>query len=505
MTKKLLLTAVAVGALGFAGAASAQSADRFFGYRTAVVGDPANAISDDDTAAGPAGPNRPAAQVGTFLLANEIASTSLAAGTLLLTDNLGDGNAIPSGNNLYTIRLTNATFGSSVTSANFVGLDNLGNEVPANCTITVSTGGGDDDVQVELLVSSTGAGSCSGFNIDLPVQPDAVGNVTVTANLRTETGNPIDGGLLSLNAISLVDAFQPTFNGTFTANGADGDTFTPLPDYNTITPDGVLGRAALYVDEEAHFSLNPADDVDVAQVDSISFRVEGNFNAFNGTGAADVPTLGGVSADSASTTEVNFVDASQIVEPLATKPAGSPFEVEADGAVIQASDYEAFIDYDLDAVYQAQPEASSESATAAGPIFGTPFESIEREGTNVLLPWMNSAATAAQTGTNNIVRLSNTGSVAVRVTADVLTSSNPAYDVDDGIVFIGNIPAGGELVLTAAELAVLGDFARGDVQMIIEGDSELITVKRYAILANGSVTEFESGSVASDQNVVLVP
>lgn len=500
MTKKLLLTAVAVGALGFAGTASAQSADRFFGFR--ATGN-AGAITSLDVNGD-----------GVFAIANEISADDLDAGELALVDNLGDGNAIPSGNNLYTIRLTNATFGSPVTSANFTGLNDAGVETPANCTVTVSTGGDADDVQVELLVSSTGAGACSGFNIDLPILPDTVGTVNVSANLRTEVGNPIDGGLVDADVISLVDAFQPTFAGQFTADagGAGIDDRAELPDYTTLTGEGRLGRLALYVDLDAHRSLDPADDVLLTDVEDLTVTVDGNFAAFNGAAgtitAAD-PTLEGNAPDVSTNTQVVYEDAQTYVpEDLATKPSptSSAFVVVPDGGVIQSSSYNATISYTLDpAVYSAQPDAESNNATTAGPIFGTPFESIEREGTTVLLPWMNSSATAATTGTNNIVRVSNIGGDAAIVRGAVVSSSQSGFTVTGAPVVLGTAAAGGELVLTAAELAALGNFGRGDVQIIVEADPELITVKRYAILANGSVTEFESGTVASDQNVELVP
>ena len=51
----------------------------------------------------------------------------------------------------------------------------------------------------------------------------------------------------------------------------------------------------------------------------------------------------------------------------------------------------------------------------------------------------------------------------------------------------------------------LGEFGRGDVQISVEAPSNTITARRYATLANGSVTQLNSGTVAADQNQVNVP
>ena len=55
------------------------------------------------------------------------------------------------------------------------------------------------------------------------------------------------------------------------------------------------------------------------------------------------------------------------------------------------------------------------------------------------------------------------------------------------------------MISTAALTTALGEFGRGDVQISIEAPASAITARRYATLANGSVTEVPNGTVASDQ------
>ena len=69
-----------------------------------------------------------------------------------------------------------------------------------------------------------------------------------------------------------------------------------------------------------------------------------------------------------------------------------------------------------------------------------------------------------------------------------------------------SIAGNSELVINTATLSsALGNWGRGDVQISIEAPSNTITARRYATLSNGSITEFQSGTVASDQNQLNVP
>lgn len=465
MSKKILLAAAAMSVMAFAGAASAHTLT----YRAAT-------LSTADIDAGDVGAG------GTFRLAAEIDPAQVGDGVLALSDTLTAGSSIPSGNNLYTISLTNATFGTNITTAVVTG---------TNCTAVLSSGGGADTNSVTFLVSSSGGGNCSGFNLDLPVSPNALGTVTVQTNLRTENNNPIDNSPASLDVITVADAFQVVINGQV-GQGAGTDTFALLadPTYTTLSGDGALGQVGIAVDLTSHYDLDPAANVTLADVEDATVTVEGSFTAFDG---ATDPTLTGATLDELTGTTAVFNPTALAYDAAAATPSLDTFTVTADGSVIPASTYRVNVAYTLDSsIYLDQADVQGS------------FERIEREGTNVLLPWMNDTNTAANTGTNNIVRVSNLGSEPAAVSADVLSSNQSSYS-DGGIVQLGTVAPGGELVIRASDLAPFGNFGRGDVQLIVEANPEQITVKRYAILANGSTTEVESGTVASDQNVELVP
>lgn len=498
MTKKLLLAGIALGALTMAGAASAHE----LSFRAAG---PAGAITSGDTNTLATGSGVAAetdlavygrSLVGLYLIAEESTTASLGNGVLALTDVINGGSgSIPSGNNVYTITLSdNAVFGTNVGTGVFASAP--------GCTFVPSTGGGALERTVTFLVSATGA-TCNTFNLNLPVTPTGAGTVTVTTTIETEAGNPIDGGTASLDAIFAINAFQPAINGTVgTTAGASADTRAELPTYTTLSGDPILGRLAIYVDTRANRTLNPsAGSVVVGDVADADVLVEGNFSAFDGS---TLPQLcdnlvnGGAvgsttDAPGACVTSVAAnVTASSvlfpgidgfIVETLASKPNGKQFRVTPDNSAIQGSDYTATISYALGVGFRAQSDLEGS------------FERIERDGTNVTLPWMNSSNTGASM---NRVRIGNLAGAPARVSAEVRNSTASGY-TNPGVVFLTTLPGNGEVQLSTTDLTTaLGQFGRGDVTLVVEAAPTNITVRRYNISSNG-ITEVDSGTVAQDQ------
>ena len=477
--KKLLLTATALAAMAIAGTAAAQSGGHVISYRTtALVGDidagSANTVANAD------GTTTDLAKYGTtlvgkYLIANE--ATGLTGNTLALQDNLSSG-AIPSGNNLYTVSLTNATFSTAVASTAVQG---------TNCTVAPSSGGAQGSNTVTFLVSSSGGGNCTGFTLDLPVTPTLNGVVTVSTNIRTDNEVPIDGGLRSFDAIVPIDAFQPAFNATFsTANtgpGAGADTFTPIgvapaTPYTTLSGDNQLGRLAIYVDVRANRGLTPGTPVAVADVTAASVVVNGDLDAFDA--ALSNATLEGNNATSITPTAATFTGAQgYIVELLTTKPNGSPFAVTPDGGIIDASNYNATINYTLAAGFAPQPAANGA------------FEAIEREGANFIAPW----AGGSQGGSQTVVRLSGTGAATgpVRVTLTNGVASG-GVAVADSTCTLGGVPANGDLVIGQPQLtACFGGFLRGDLLITVEGAPASLTAKMRNTTAGGDIFETSLG------------
>ena len=477
MTKNILLAATAASVMAFAGAASAHTLT----FRGATAG------AIDSTEVGATG----------FRLAEEALAT--VSGDFAVNVDLSGTSTFPSGNNIIQIDLFGGVFATGgITSADVVA---------AGCTVVLSSGGAAGTTFARFLVSSSG-GSCGAADLDLPVRASSTGDVIVRTTLETEGATPIDPDSTNtattlgiptaanqevLRLIDRVNAFQVFINGDLdpaNANDADADTIALLanPVYTTLGGDNILGTVWLSVDTTAHYDLNPANFVTVGDVTDATVTVEGNVSAFNA--AATPPELDGVDADNVSTTEVSFENATFIAAP-ASAPDYDNFTVTPDGGVIQTSDYEVDVEYVLNtARYNEDMPMPAEGD----------FERIQREGTNVILPWMNSNRIQTTNGTSNFVRIANLSSQPAVVSGDVRTSNaaDSGY-TDNGIRPLGTVPAGGELQITTAALtAAMGDFGRGDVELIIEADPENITVRRFLVRPEG-ITELNSGTVASDQ------
>jgi hypothetical protein len=493
MTKKILLSAAAVSVMALAGTASAHD----------LVFRPGPVVGAID-----------AAEVGAtgYRLAEEAIST--ASGAFALDINLSPTSTFPSGNNIISIDLNGGTFATALSSANV--------SAPG-CTVVLSSGGAAGSTNANFLVSSSG-GSCSSAQLDIPVTPGAASDVWLRSTLRTEAGSPIDPdtaqtqpagnpfGALAQNqeALQLVDrvnAFAVVIDGAIGA-GALTDTFATLTQSPVYTEffvgtnghdgvietddEGQLGTIRITVDTTARrdLALNFVTAADVTDADVV---VTGNFTAFNGaSGAVDLGAVAATVNTAATTATINNQQA-------ALTAGAVPFTVNADGGAIPSSAYSATVSYTLNPTFYA----------SEGPVSGA-LETIGRDGTNVVFPWMNSSSIQTVTGTSNVVRLGNistaaTGPVFVQVLNAV--NSGSSYTPATAPVQIApSIAANGELVIsTAALTAAVGEFGRGDLQISVEAPPSTITARRYATLANGSVTEFESGTVANDQNQTNVP
>jgi hypothetical protein len=497
MTKNVLLAATAVSVMAFAGAASAHTLT----FRAAPTL-PAHISAVETT--GPALP---------YKLAVESSLTTPTFNTFALVSTLSAGAQFPSGNNFVQIDLVGGTFNSALASSAVAA---------PGCTSVLSSGGAAGSTTAKFLVSSAGGG-CNLANLDLPIKPNAGAEVSVTTTLSTEAGAPIDPpSAATLKIVSRVDAFKVVFDSAI-GGGALGDTFATLtvnPVYTTFStaagahaaaPEtslvGQLGTIKLVVDTTAFKDL-AKNAVVLADVTEAGVTVDGNYNAFNGAGgsvALGTPMTINTAATQASLASSGAVATSLVIAasavPAAPAVSGVPFIVtrETAATAIPTSTYKASVSYKLDTA----------SYNQEGPALGD-LETIGRDGTNVVFPWMNSSAIQGATGTSNIIRLGNiAGSASGPVYAQVLNSVNAGAGYTAAaapVQLFPSIAANGERVINTATLTTaLGEFGRGDVQISVEAPSNTITARRYATLANGSVTELNSGTVASDQNQVNVP
>ena len=488
MTKNILLAATAVSVMAFAGTASAHTLT----FRT-IAAAPGTPINSTDTG----GVSLP------YKLALESSLTTPTFNTFALVSTLSAGSQFPSGNNFVQIDLVGGTFDSALGSSAVVA---------AGCTSVLSSGGAAGSTTAKFLVSSSGGGGCTAANLDLPIKPNAGSEVSVTTTLSTEAGAPIDPpSAATLKVLSRVDAFKVVFDSAI-GGGALGDTFATLavnPVYTTFSTApgahtagvenatvGQLGTIQIVVDTTAFKDL-AKNKVVVGDVTEAGVTVDGNYNAFNA--AAGLVTLGSALTVNTAATQATLASATAVATSLTT--AAVPFIVtrEAAATAIPSSTYKASVSYQLNAASYVQE----------GPAVGD-LESIGRDGTNVVFPWMNSSSVQAVNGTSNIIRLGNiSGSASGPVYAQVLNSVNAGAGYTAAtapVQLFPNIAANGERVINTATLTTaLGEFGRGDVQISVEAPSGTVTARRYATLANGSVTELNSGTVASDQNQVNVP
>lgn len=497
MTKNVLLAAAAVSVMAFAGAASAHTLT----FRAAAA--PTTDIDAGETG----GPTLP------YKLAVESSLTTPAAATFALVSTLSAGSQFPSGNNFVQIDVVGGTFNTALASSAVVA---------PGCTSVLSSGGAAGGTTAKFLVSSAGSG-CNLANLDLPIKPNAGAEVSVTTTITTEAGAPIDPpSAATLKILSRVDAFKVVYDSAI-GGGALGDTFATLtvnPVYTTFSTAagahtagvenatvGQLGTVKIVVDTTAYKDLNKAL-VTLSDVTEAGVTVDGNFNAFDGAGGS--ATLGtaltfnaaktqGTLASSAGVASALVIAASAV--PAAPAVSGVPFIVtrETAATAIPTSTYKASVSYKLDTA----------SYNQEGPAAGD-LESIGRDGTNVIFPWMNSSSVQGATGTSNIIRLGNVGGSATGpVYVQVLNSVNSGAGYTPAtapVQLFPSIDANGERVINTATLtAALGEFGRGDLQISVEAPSNTVTARRYATLANGSVTELTSGTVASDQNNPNVP
>jgi hypothetical protein len=486
MNKNVLLAAAAVSVMAFAGAASAHTLT----FRTAAA--PTTDIDAGETG----GATLP------YKLAVEASTVTPPSAVFALVSSLSAGSTFPSGNNFIQIDLNGGTFASGLTASTVVA---------PGCTSVLSSGGAAGSTTAKFLISSAG-GACNLANLDLPIAPNAGAEVSVTSTISTEAGAPIDPpSAATLKVLSRVNAFSVVVDSAIGA-GAVGDTFATLtanPVYTEFSTApgahagggetatvGQLGTVRILVDTTAYKDLNK-NLVVAADVTEAGVTVDGNYNAFNGAGGS--VALGTPLTVNAAATQATLASSLAVATSLTGGPV--PFIVtrETANTAIPSSTYKATISYKLLATAYNQE----------GPVVAD-LETIGRDGTNVVFPWMNSSSVQGATGTSNIIRLGNiSGSASGPVYAQVLNSVNSGAGYTAAtapVQLFPNIAANGERVINTATLtAALGEFGRGDVQISVEAPSGTVTARRYATLANGSVTELNSGTVASDQNQVNVP
>ena len=486
-SKKLLLAGLAASTMFVAGTASAGILE----WR------PGAANTTISPFAAPGTPD-------TYYLASEAVSNLVATsagGTRALNSALAAGGAsqLPSGNTTLTITLSNAVFNGAVAAGDVaIGTRAGGTHACAGMTPSISSGGANGSTTVVFVLSATGV--CSNVNLNLDYRLTGAGDVTVSAVLATDSGTPIAPPQPTLRAVSIVDGFMFAARPQTAGGGLVQDVIAigsnPPGFYRTLNPtDNILGSVQFMVGNSG-LGLAAADinrdlastPISIADVSSSSLRVTGDLNTFNQIvadgGVANRPVAGWPS----NTAILGGATAAGIF--------GGWWDVSftEGNRVMQASDYTATLIYALTpGVYGA-----GASFTESGPL-----QRIVREGSTVVIPWINSNSiyNSNPLQPDNIVRVGNNNTRAVDVYGEVLTANASAAGyTDQGVQLIGTAGAGGELVISRGLLtSVLGDFGRADVQLTIEAGAGSVTVRRFQRNNDGGFTEVSTGTVADDQ------
>lgn len=373
---------------------------------------------------------------------------------------------LPGGNSVLTFQLNGGhTFGTAVTPGAIV--------ADAGCapTTTISSGGLATDSSVTFLLS--GLGGCKNtapIIANLPVQlANQTTALGVATTFKTELGTGIDGGSATLNKLV---QFAPAFKVTTTPDTVV-TAATLASGFKTLTADVTLGTVVVAVTANAK-GINDVTKVAVnGDVTKADFKFVGNQTTKTVTlkldGAA-VPTTG-------------------LISVAAPVGAAGVVTAVAGGDPIPASTYTVAADLTLAADYSVQP--------TYGP---SALQSVTREGSTYLIPWVSSATLSAQTGNATVIRISNiTSTNTGAVSAELLTSSTGVAASTTLVPLQAAITKGGEAIISSATLqtAIGADFGRGDIRITVEALPAGLIARRFIQNVNaGSLTEVSLGRTA---------
>lgn len=374
---------------------------------------------------------------------------------------------LPGGNSILTFTLQGGhTFGTNVTPGAIVA---GGTCAP---TTTISSGGLAADSTVSFLIS--GLGGCNNANPILAAIPAQLANTTSALNVattfKTELGTSIDGGSAALNNVV---KFAPAFKVAVTADAVT-TAATLASGFKALTADVALGTVVVTVTGNAK-GIDDTTKVAVnADVTKADFKFVGTQTSkavslkYDGTA---VPTTGLLS----------------VANPV-TLP-GVITAVAAGTDAISASTYTVDTTLTLAADYVAPAATGAQS-----------LQSVTREGTTYLIPWVASGTLAVSSGNATVVRISNIGTATSgAVSAELLTSSTGVAPSTALINLSSGIAKNGELIITGASLqtAIGSDFGRGDVRLTVEAQPATLITRRFIQnVANGSLTEVSLGRSA---------
>jgi hypothetical protein len=495
MQRKHLLVAASAAAmaLGLATQAAALTTSTLT-YSPTTTGNEIGAIAPSDLQGIP----------GSYLVGTESnfgAGPIVDQGTLAMDFTIPGG--IPSDTTTLTVKLTNATFGTTFAhgAVTFTPVASCG----TSTVVGPITGGGAGDSQATFFVSA-GTLACMGpIHLEIPVNIDGgtLGNVSVETQLTLNTNNTLYADATYANAIVFQQAL--VLSSITELNENHENTYASLMDYRTLGPDDSLGDAIVTLNTHEHYDLINDEWVNT-DVTSSQLVVTGGWatigpHLVKDTTAPPVPgTLGPCVVDSS----LSFC--------TAVSGAAGPWTYDVNlrllggQPVIQPSPYSAAISETL---------AHSIYASSAYTVSGLALNPLGRQGSFAIVPWTASTAQAALTGSSNIIRVSNigaspTGPVLVEVLASTChpaTGPAPCTSTDPvgaaPFALTASIAPGTDFMVDPAAVAAgLGEFGRGDLKITVVADPRTVTLKKE-IMRNGNISDQSLGSFADGQAASL--
>jgi len=374
----------------------------------------------------------------------------------------------PSGNVLFTIGLSGATFDGASVGGWF---DFTGCTTPATAVLSTTT-----TTSATFVVSNLN-GCLDGENpvVNVPFDADGGAPVAMTFGIVTESGNaPVDGGPVTFTILNNADAFRADIDAGATLTSAVASTGGAYRRFagNTVGPVST-GDIELQARSNTYVDLDGGGTPTVAGIADVTAAVAtftGNFSSFiSPPGTTGAVTVGGLApVVTAGSAVIDSGVTPLFLTNLVT--VGTAFDEGADEAVLLTANGTTPIaasTYSVSIAATAVPGLLIPARTGA-------LAPIVRDGTNATLAWTASNTQSAGTGSQNFVRVSNpTSSAYGVVTATVLATTGGVANAT--AVMAASVPANGEILFTAAQLeAALGNFGRGDILISVEGNGAII-------------------------------
>jgi len=524
MTKQFLLAATALVAIGAAGAAAA-------GPITAAS---INSVTLDTRPATGTGIYTDVGDVTSYFLATEAVQPTGAAnftGPMIATvgvtgTSIANFAALSLGAGTYDIVFTLAGT-STPTWATAVAAGDLTGNVAGTCTLTNSVINGGGAGQGTVTIRTVLSAGCT--NLDRPNEFTLTKGITLsTAGTATISGTVGNVGTLSGTATGIGGTTTTPAVGTSTAQAATLVSNTSIYD-TAITADATATTLAL-AGTNPYSALAAGSDLVLGTV-RVNRRAVTTGNAaaggaiFAGLNSEGLPnytydarlnattgnfgllnaTIGGAATTNvaASGTTPNFTQVERTgIAWGAAAAAALSVDLVLDNGTPAATIANATQDYTLAVTPSFGAVVANARFTTLPTVATTSLQSLSVQGTTFVAPWFGFSTTF-----NNVLRVSNSGTVTGPVTLAITSPTNSAGTIvtptrtlctSAELPKLANIPAGGEISINSTEMQTCfgTNPARADIRLTVQAASAALSAKLRIVNPGSIVTEQSLGAIS---------